>query len=269
MPKIHPTALVDPGAKIADDVVIGPYGIVEADVEIGPGCELRSHAIVRRFTTLGRGNLVDSFAVLGGEPQDLKFDGQTVSYLRIGDENTFREGVTISRATAPGGATTVGSRGFWMAASHAAHDTTIGDDVVFVNSASIAGHARIGNRVILGGGAGVHQFCRVGEGVMLQGNGGLSTHAPPFVTCRGVNIVFGLNRVGLRRRDDTTAEDVNQVLEAFRILYRSKLRPATALVAMDKHDDWGTHATKFREFVREALQAEPPFRRGLCTMRTR
>ena len=128
MATIHSTALVDPAAKLADDVEIGPYCLVEADVALGPGTVLRPHAIVRRYTTLGSGNFVDSFAVLGGLPQDLKFKPDTVSFVRIGDNNVFREGVTVSRATGEGHATTVGSGTYWMTGSHAGHDATVHDD---------------------------------------------------------------------------------------------------------------------------------------------
>ena len=119
MSKIHPTAIVDPRAKIAPEVEIGPYSIVGPDVTIGAGSVLREHVVVRRYTELGEGNFVDSNVVLGGEPQDLRWDAETVRYLRIGDGNVFREGVTISRASIAGQATVVGNRTYWMGLSHA------------------------------------------------------------------------------------------------------------------------------------------------------
>lgn len=133
LPKIHPTAFVHPTAILSDDVEIGAYSIVEADVVIGPGTVLHDHAILKRYTTIGRNNIVDSHAVLGGIPQDFKFNPQTVSYLRAGDNNIFREGVTISRATGEGKATIVGNRTYWMTAGHAGHDAVIEDGSVHFN----------------------------------------------------------------------------------------------------------------------------------------
>ena len=205
MPKIHPTAIVDPQAKVAEDVEIGPYSIVESETEIGRGCVLRERVIIRRYTTLGEGNLIDANTVLGGEPQDLKFDPATVSYLRIGDHNVFRESVTISRASVAGQATLVGERTYWMACSHAGHDATIEDEVILCNGALVGGHATIGKGAFLGGGAMVHQFTWVGEGVMCQGQTGMSTHVPPFTLVAEINCLVGLNVVGMRRNEELTA----------------------------------------------------------------
>lgn len=267
MPKIHATAVVDPNAKIADDVEIGPGSVVEADVEIGRGCVIREHAVIRRYTSLGEGNFVDAGAVLGGLPQDLKFDPRTATYLRIGSGNIFREGVTISRATKPGEATVVGNKTYWMACSHAGHDAVIEDEAILVNSALVAGHARIGRRAFLSGHVVVHQFTWIGEGVMSQGNAGTGTHMPPFVMFAGVNRVVGLNIVGLRRNPEVTAEDRRQIQEAFRLTYRAGLSPERALAEMDKCSDWGAPAGRYREFIRKVTQAEKPYKRPLATMR--
>jgi len=269
MARIHPTALIDAGATLAADVIVGAYCLVESGVEIGPGCELRPHAIIRRGTTLGRGNLVDSFCVLGGCPQDLKFDPATESFLRIGDDNVFRESVTISRATTPGGRTVVGSGTYWMANSHAGHDTTIEDHVILTNSAAAGGHSTIGRRAIVAGGAGVHQFTWIGEMVFLQGNSGATAHVPPYTIMADVNNVIGLNTIGLRRSPEISEEDRHQVKEAFRLTYRAALRPRQALARMDAWDGIGPAAIKFREFVRKVIEAKPPFDRGLCPHRLR
>ena len=264
MTKIHPTATVDPAAKLAEGVEIGAYSVVEADVEIGAGTVIRPHAVIRRYTTLGQKNLVDSFVALGGEPQDFKFDPDMVSFLRIGHNNTFREGVTISRATGEGEATTVGSNTYWMANSHAGHDCTIHDDAVLVNGALVAGHCTIGRGVILSGNCMVHQFCWIGESVMFQGMAGIGMHVPPYVMCAGVNNVLSLNAVGLRRRPDISPEDRRQIKEAFQITYRSGMNTIRALEEMDSRKGWGGAAGRFREFVRKVLEAENPFKRGLC-----
>lgn len=267
MATIHPTAVVDPSARLADDAVVGAYCVVESDVQIGPGCELRSHAILRRYTTLGEGNRVDSFCVLGGLPQDLKFDPATRSYLRIGDHNVFRESVTVSRATKPDGATVVGSHTYWMANSHAGHDATIEDHVILTNSAAAGGHTTIGRRAILAGGAGVHQFTWIGEMVFLQGNSGATAHVPPFTIMAEVNNVIGLNTVGLRRSPEISDKARRQIKEAFRLTYRAGLTPKEALAEMDDWSDIAPGAETFREFLRKVLHAEPPFDRGLCSRR--
>ena len=178
MPKVHPTASVHGDARIADDVEIGPYCIVERDVDIGPGCVLRDHVVVRRYTSMGENNFLDSFVALGGEPQDLKFDPDSVTYLRVGNHNVFREHVTISRATTEGGATVVGNRTYWMVGSHAGHDATIEDEVVLVNNAAVAGHATIHRKAILSANVLIHQFCWVGEMVMTEGAAGTRSHVP-------------------------------------------------------------------------------------------
>jgi UDP-N-acetylglucosamine acyltransferase len=215
MPRIHSTATVDAGAVLADDVEVGPYCLIEADVTIGPGCRLRNHVTIRRHTTLGRDNVLDAGCVLGGEPQDLKFDPACVSFLRVGDHNVLREGVTISRASKPGGATVVGSNTYWMVGSHAGHDTTIGDNVILVNGSAVGGHAVISPRVFLSAHVVVHQFCWVGDMVMTEGNAAMRSHVPPYVMVVGRNCVMGLNVVGLRRAADLTDEDRRQIKEAY------------------------------------------------------
>ena len=266
MPQVHPTAIVDPSAELADDVEVGAYAIVEADCSIGAGTVLRPHTIVRRYTTLGEGNFVDSFTTLGGWPQDLKFDPAQVSYLTIGDRNVFRENVTISRATGERKITTIGSDGYWMACSHAGHNATVGDGVTMVNSALIGGHATLGDGCVLGGNAAIHQFVWVGERVMFQGNAASSMHIPPFIMAAKISRVAGLNSLGMRRAKDLTDEDRAQIKEAFRLTYRSRLTPEKALREMDQHSEWGAAAGRFRDFVRKVLAAEPPYTRGLAPL---
>jgi len=267
MPRIHPTAEVDRDAVLADDVEVGAYAVVEGHVGIGPGCVLREHAVVRRFTTLGRDNLVDSFAVLGGLPQDLKFDPATESYLRIGDGNVFREGVTISRATVAGGATVVGSRTYWMTGAHAGHDAVVDDECILVNGAALAGHTRVGRRAILSAHVGLHQFCWVGDGVMAQGNAAITMHVPPFTLVSQLGRVVSLNVVGLRRWPGLSERDRAEVKEAFSLLYRSALPLREALARMDEHREWAGAGASFREFVRRVATAAPPHGRGVCPLR--
>lgn len=270
MSKIHPTAIVDPTAEIADGVTVGAYAIIEGDVKIGPGCVIQPHAVIRRYTTLGRENYVDCFCVFGGLPQDFKFDPQTVSYVRIGDFNTFREGVTISRATTACAATIVGNKTYWMAGAHAGHEAIVGDEAILVNGCAMAGHTVLGRKSILSANVLIHQFCWVGEMVMSQGNSGISMHIPPYAMVGdGINHVVGLNRVGIRRCRDFTDEDRRQIKEAFRITYRSGVVASKALEQMDACTDWGEPADRFRQFVRKVLSAKRPNNRGLCPMRHR
>jgi len=269
MAKIHPTAIVHPTAVLCDDVEIGAYSIVEADVAIGPGSVVREHAILRRYTTIGQNNLVDSYAVLGGVPKDLKFDPRTVSYLRVGDNNVFREGVTISRATREGNATIIGNRTYWMTAAHAGHDVVVEDDAILVNGAALAGHTVLGRGAILSAHVAVHQFCWVGEMAMGQGNSVTSMHIPPFSVFAGANRIVSLNVVGIRRSKEITREDRHQIQEAFDLTYRSSLIVSDALRAMDEQTEWGAAASRFRDFVRRVVSAESPHRRGLCPLRRR
>ncbi len=268
MTEIHPTAIVAENAEVADDVRIGPYCVIEGDTVIGEGTVLREHVVIRRYTQLGRNNTVGAHAVLGGEPQDLKFTPDTVSHLRIGDGNVFRENVTISRATTPGGATVVGDGTYWMANSHAGHDARIGDACILANGVNIAGHANIGDRAILSGNVLVHQFCRVGELVMAQGRSATGCHVPPFTILVGASGVAGLNAVGLRRAGDISDEDRRQIKEAFRITYRSGLTPSKAVEKMDACTDFGRWAGMFREFIREVVEAKPPHKRPLAKLRS-
>ena len=270
MPNIHTTAIVDPTARLGDDVEVGAYCIIEADVEIGAGTLLRPYVLIRRYTTMGTGNYVDAHAVLGGEPQDYKFNTESKTYLRIGDDNVFREGVTISRATGEGNATIIGNGTYFMVGAHAGHNAVVADRAILVNFAAAAGHAEIGTGAILSAYSAIHQFCWMGEMAMMQGGTIMTMHLPPYViTAAPVNNVAGLNRVGLRRAEHISSEDRAQIKEAFRLTYRSGLSPAKALEQMDACTDWGEAADKFRRFVRRVITAEGPNRRGLCPMRPR
>ena len=270
MPKIHPTAIVDVGAHLGDDVEVGPYCIVEKDVVLGAGTVLRAHVAVRRYTTMGRGNFVDSHAVLGGEPQDYKFDPKSKTAVQIGDDNTFREGVTISRATGEDNVTRIGNRVYMMVGTHVGHNAVLGDGAILVNCAALGGHAEAGTGAILSGYSALHQYCRMGDLALMQGGAIMTMHLPPYVIAANpINKVAGLNSVGLRRAAHISREDHAQIKEAFRLTYRSGLSPTKALEEMDARTDWGQAADVFRRFVRDVLAAEGPYRRGLCSMRAR
>jgi UDP-N-acetylglucosamine acyltransferase len=210
---------------------------------------------------------VDSCAVLGGLPQDIKFNPSTTSCLRVGDDNVFREGVTVSRATGEGEATVVGNRTYWMTTAHAGHNAVVEDDCILVNGSALAGHTVLGRGAILSAHVVVHQFCWVGEGAMSQGNSATSMHIAPFTLFAGANRVVSLNVIGLRRSEEITEEDRRQVQEAFGLTYRSNLNIRAALRAMDERTEWGWAAARFRDFVRRVVLAQPPYKRGLCPLR--
>lgn len=180
--RIHPTALIEDGAQL------------------GAGCHIHAHAIIRTGSELGEGVVVHPFAVVGGDPQDLRFDAAIPSGVRIGDRTVIREHVTISRSTRQGALTEIGADCFLMASCHVAHDCHIANRVVIANAVLLAGHVEVAERAFLGGGAVVHQFCRIGESVMIGGGARISLDVPPFCLATERNALIGLNIVGLRRR---------------------------------------------------------------------
>lgn len=199
-PGVHPTALIADGATVGEGTEIGPGAVVEPGVVIGRDCRLAAYSILRSGTTLGDRVEVDSFSVIGGLPQDLGFDRDMVSGVRVGEGTVFRESVTISRSTREHGMTEIGRDCFFMACSHAAHDCRIGDRAVLANGVLLAGHVSLGSYSFLGGGTGVHQFCRIGESVMVSGNASISMDIPPYLIAAERNESIGINLIGLRRR---------------------------------------------------------------------
>ena len=197
---IHPTAIVEPGA------------------ELGADCEIMAHAVVTRHARLGARVVVHPGAVVGGDPQYLKFDRRTPTFVRVGDDTVIRENVTLNRGLHEGSATVVGVRCFLMANSHAGHDCEIADDVVLANNAMLAGHVSVGAFTFVGGGAGVHQFTRIGESVMIGGLARITRDLAPFTLVAERDEVGGLNLVGLRRRG-FPREAIRELKEAFRLVY--------------------------------------------------
>ena len=213
---IHATAIIHPTAKLGANVSVGPYAIVEEGAELGEGCVLAAHTIVRRGAVLGRGVRLDSFAVVGGDPQDFKFDPATPSGVRIGDGAVLREGVTVHRATKPGVWTVIGAGALLMGNSHVGHDCQVGAKVVLANGALLAGHIEVGEGSFLSGGTVFHQFIRIGEGVMVSGNARIGLDIPPFTLATERNELHGFNVVGLKRRGcDATA------LAELKLLYKT------------------------------------------------
>lgn len=224
MPQVHPTAVVDPGAKLADDVVVGPYAIVGPEVELAPRVELRPHAHVCGRTRIGEGTRIFSFAVVGEDPQDKDFSGETTE-LVIGCENVIREHASIHVGTAKGGgATRLGDDNLIMSGVHIGHDCQIGSHCIIASQSAIAGHVEVGDYAVIGGLCGVHQFARIGESVMVGGLTGVTKDAPPFSIVAGERATTrGVNVIGLRRRG-FSSEVRSQIKRAFHILFTSKLR---------------------------------------------
>jgi UDP-N-acetylglucosamine acyltransferase len=215
---IHPTAVVSPRASLAAGVSVGPFAVIEEDVIIGEACAVASHAIVKRFTTLGRRNRIYEHAVLGGEPQDVKFSGEA-SGLVIGDDNLIREYVTLHRASGEGEVTRIGSRNFLMIGVHVAHNCLIGDDNIFANEVALAGHITVEDHAFLSNNVGCHQFVRIGRYAMVGGKSKIVQDVLPFFTTDGnPPRVRGLNSVGLRRAGFSDAER-RALKDAYRILF--------------------------------------------------
>lgn len=259
---IHPTAIVDPTAQLAEGVQIGPHAAILADTVLGEGCQVMAGAVVGPHTTLGRRCLVHPYAVIGGDPQDLKFDPAVKTRLRVGDDCVLREYVTINRGTGQDGLTSIGNKCYFMAYSHIGHDTIVGDEVIMANGAAAAGHVEIGSRAFLSAHVVIHQFCWVGEMVMTRGNTAASQHLPPYTMLKSLNEIMGLNIIGMRRAGFSPAQRA-QVRQAYQIFFRSGLGGNAALAKMDQHNDWAGPAVKFREFMRRALSAKKPFNRGI------
>lgn len=262
MPQIHPTAIVDSAAEIADDVIIGPHCIVEGPVKMGSGCRMWPHSCIYGPCEIGERNQFHHGAIIGHYPQDLSWKG-TPGFVRIGNDNQFREYVTLHHSTKEGGATTVGNNGFFMATSHIAHDCTLGNRVIMANGALIAGHVCVGDGAFLSGGVVVHQFCRIGSLVMLQGRTAIAMHVPPFMLCSGLNEVHGINIVGLKRWEAFSRKDRQEIKEAYRILYRSGNSPARAVELLSEMPH-GPAVSQLIDFLKRALEDTPPFRRGIC-----
>lgn len=219
MLSIHPFALVSPDAEIADNVQIGPFCVVESGVTIGEGCVLAARVSVKEGTRIGPQNTIHEGAVLGGRPQHLKAS-VALGDLDIGSGNTIRENVTIHRGLRPGENTTIGDDNLIMVNAHIAHDCHIGNKAILANNVMLAGHVVIGDRAYLSGAAGVHQFCRIGQCAMVGGQAHINQDVPPFVTVDGQSsTIVGLNIIGLRRAG-FTAEDILQLKQAYRLIYR-------------------------------------------------
>lgn len=227
---------------------IHPTAIIERDAQLGADCDLHAGTIIRRHTILGDRVVVHPYAVVGGDPQDLRFDRLTESGVRIGTGTTLREHVTVNRSTKTGGFTEIGEGGFFMANVHVAHDCVVGKNVVLANNVMLAGHITIGDNTFLGGGVGVHQFCRIGEGVMVSGNASITRDVPHYVMVAERDDVIGLNSIGLKRRGVSRAAII-ELKRAFHDVYFTpgNIRKV-AETALSKGGYVSAEAKQFLEF---------------------
>ena len=220
MADIHATAIIAPGAQLADDVSIGPYSVIGEHVEIGLGTRIGAHAVITGHTRIGQHNQIFHFVSLGEAPQDKKYAGEPTR-LEIGDHNVIREFCTFNTGTVQQqGVTTIGSHNWIMAYVHIAHDCVIGDHTIFANNASLAGHVEIGDWAILGGFTGVHQFCKIGAHVMTGISSVVFKDIPPYIMAAGQPAApHGLNSEGLKRRG-FSADTLSALKRAYKSLYR-------------------------------------------------
>jgi UDP-N-acetylglucosamine acyltransferase len=250
---IHPTAIVAPGAIVPESCTVGPYCTIGAHVVLGEECELVSHVVLDGHLTLGRGNRIFPFACLGVAPQDLKYRNEPTE-LRVGDGNTIREYVTISRGTVGGGGVTrVGSGCLIMAYTHIGHDSTIGDGCILANSATLAGHVTVEDFAVVGALCPVHQFCRIGKYAYIGGGTTITQDVLPYslTSIARDNHAYGLNKVGLERRG-FTPEQLKELRSAYRTLIGGKKNVSQALEELRARleaGEAGEHVRYLVEFV--------------------
>jgi UDP-N-acetylglucosamine acyltransferase len=249
---IHPTALVERGAELAEGVSVGAYAIVGPEVRVGAGTSIGSHTILEGRAEIGAGCRIGSHVMIGAPPQDVKYHGEPTRVL-IGDRTLVREFATIHRASTGGsGVTRVGPECFLMAYTHVAHDCQLGEGVILANLASLAGHVEIGRCVMIGGMSGVHQFVRIGEYAILGGMSGALQDIPPYVKAQGNRAKpFGLNVVGLRRHG-FSAEAIHTLKQAYRILFASDVNTSQALAQLEQELSGSPEVQRFIDFVKRS-----------------
>lgn len=257
MTKIHPTAVIAKGALLDDDVEVGPYSVIGEFVRVGRGTSIGSHVVLQGRTEIGPNNRFFQFSSIGEVPQDLKYKGEPTR-LKIGEGNTFREGVTVHLGTEKGGGvTTIENNNLFMAYSHVAHDCHIGDGTVFANSVSLAGHVSVENYAIIGGLCGIHQFVRIGESALVGAGSMVSLDIPPYVIAQGDHArLHGINTIGLQRRG-WSREAIDSVKKAYKLLFRSRLKLDQALKRVAQEIPNSEPVKHLIDFIRKT-------ERGIC-----
>lgn len=252
---IHPTATIHPKAKLHASVRVGPYAVIDEGVELGADCLVGPHVYLTGLTTVGVRNRFHAGCVIGDAPQDLKYQDEPTR-LRIGDDNVFREHVTVHRSNKAAEDTVIGSGNFLMANAHVAHNCLIGNHVIIANGALLGGHVTVQDRAFISGNCLLHQFARVGTLALMQGGAGIGKDLPPFTIAVRVNEICGLNLVGLRRAGYTAADRL-ELKKFYHALFRSGQNFGKALADAQKMNP-GPAAKTLLTFVAEA-------RRGCCT----
>lgn len=251
---IHPTAIIHPRAHVDPTVEVGPYAVIEEGVVLGPNNLVMAHAHLSGQTTIGAGNVFHPGSVVGNVPQDLKYRGAP-SRTRIGDRNSFREHVTVNRATDESEDTVLGSNNLFMTGCHIAHNCQVGNGCIIANGTALGGHVHIHDRAVISANCLIHQFIRVGTFAMMQGGAAISKDLPPYTVARGDNTICGLNVVGLRR-GGFTAEQRLEVKTLYRLLFRSGLSIREAIEQ--------ARSSNNSDVARALLDFVADSKRGIC-----
>lgn len=257
-PKIHPTAIVHPQAKISEGVAIGAYSIVEENVSIGRGTIVDSHAVIRGHTEIGRENRIGVGAVIGLEPQDISYRGEK-SFVKIGDQNILREYVQVHRGTKADSVTAIGDNNFLLGFSHIAHNCQIGNGVIVANGALLAGYVQVEDYAFISGHCLVHQFCRIGKLAMMRGGARVSLDVPPYCIADDANSLRGINLVGLERKGFST-DQIRGIKKTYRDLFQSA-KPLSDSVKEMFEQNLPAELQDFLQFIQNS-------RRGVCRPQT-
>jgi len=261
MNNIHQTAIIEDGAKLGDNITIGPFTIIGSKVIIGDGTTVGSHSIIEGKTTIGKNNRIFSHAVVGTIPQDLKFHGE-ITELIIGDNNTIREHTLINTGTKGGGSKTIiGNDCLIMGHVHIGHDCILANNIVVANSCAIAGHVEIGDNVVVGGMSAIHQFVKIGENAMIGGGSILVQDIPPFCICEGNRATLrSLNINGLRRRFKDSRSDIDAIKKTYKKIFDSGL-PIADIASEILITSQNCYAKQLSKFIMETKRGIPFIRK--------
>lgn len=254
---IHPTAIIEKGAELDENVTVGPYCIIGSKVKIGTGTIIHNNVVIEADTVIGAENQIFPFTTIGLPPQDIKYKGEPTG-VRIGDRNIIREYITIHRGSSGGdGYTEIGSDNFLMAYVHIAHDCKVGNNVIMANAATLGGHVVVEDHVVIGGLVAVHQFVRIGAYAMVGGFSGVGQDVPPYMMASGPRAsLYGLNLVGLKRKG-FSQETIEELKKAYRILFREKLTLKAALKKIQEELPYTEEIARLVEFINAN-------KRGIC-----
>ena len=249
---IHSSAIIEPGAKIGENVTIGPFSIIGSNVELGDGNNIESHVVINGHTSIGENNHFFPYCAIGGAPQSLSYQGEQ-TLTEIGSSNVFRENITVSRGTIEDDAiTSIGDNNFFMAYCHVAHDCRLGSSIMFANSVCLAGHVKMGDHVVMSGYSLVHQFCRVGRHAFIGPSAVAIQDVPPYTLASGNRaITHGINVRGLRRRG-LESEDITDLKRAYKIIYRSGFTLKNAMLEIEQRQFTSNHVKFLTDFIQSS-----------------